>query len=101
MITPAESTEGRVRFGAIELTRASIDSQPEAYRNVAIAEVMIKKSLNWIHDCLFYLTCEYEWDLGKIDKEAFIPINCVVHMLKMCWEKQCSEHLDFNILFPT
>ena len=62
MFIPAESSEGRVRFGAIEFTRASIDEQPEAYRNVAITEVMIKKSLDWIHDCLYYLTSEYEWD---------------------------------------
>ena len=96
VITPAESSEGHVRFGAIELIRASIDEQPEAYRNVAITEVMIKKSLNWIHDCLFCLTCEYEWDLGKIDKEAFIPIKFVVHMLKMCWEKQYTSRVQLS-----
>ena len=55
-LIPAEASEGRVRFGAIELTRASIDAQPEAYRNVAITEVMIKKSVCWMHDCLYYLT---------------------------------------------
>ena len=87
MITPAEASEGRVQFGAIELIRASIEEQPEAFQNVVITEVMIKKSLDWIHDCLYYLTSDYEWDLGKIDKEGFMPIKFVVYMLRSCWEK--------------
>ena len=62
---------------------------------------MIKKSLVWIHDCLYYLTSDYEWDLGKIDKEGFIPIKFVVYMLGSCWEKQLYEKLDSNIPFPT
>ena len=86
MFIPAESSEGRARIGDIELTCASIDEQPEAFRNVTITEVMIKKSLDWIHDCLCYLTSDYERDLGKIDKEGLIPIKFVVHMFKVCWE---------------
>ena len=97
----AEASEGRVQFGAISLTRASIDAQPAAFRNVDITEVMIKKSLCWMHGCLYYLTYSYEWDLGKIDNEAFIPIGCLVHMLQVTWEKQSSENSELNILFPT
>ena len=53
MITPAESSEGRVQFGAIELTRGSIEEQPEAFQHVTITEVMIKQSLVRIYDCLY------------------------------------------------
>ena len=57
-IIPAEASEGRVQLSAISLTRGSIDAQPAAFRNVEITEMMIKKSLCWMHDCLYYLTCE-------------------------------------------
>ena len=99
LVTPAEASAGRVQYGAIELTRASIERQPEAFQHIVISEVMIKKSLDWIHDCVYYLTSAYEWDLGKIDKEGFIPIKFVVHLLGSCWEKQSAEKSDFNILF--
>ena len=96
LVTSAEASAGRVQFGAIDLTRATIERQPEAFRNIDISEVMIKNSLNWIHDCVYYLTSAYEWDLGKIDKEGFIPIKFVVYMLGSCWEKQFSETTDSN-----
>ena len=80
-VTPAPSSESRVQFGAIELTSASIEEQPEAFRlKSKLGETVIKKTLNWIHDCLYYLTTVYEWDLGKIDKEGFIPIRFLVYM---------------------
>ena len=60
IVIPAESLGGRVTFGPIELTRASIEEQPETFRNVTITEVMVKKSLDWIHDCLYYMTSDYE-----------------------------------------
>ena len=50
--------------------------------------------------CLYYVTNSYEWDLGKIDNEAFIPVGCLVHMLQVCWENQSSKNSEFNILFP-
>ena len=101
MITPAEASAGRVQYGAIELTRASVEQQPEAFQNVVITEVMIKQSLDWIHDCVYDLTSDYEWDLGKIGKECFIPIKFVAHLLKECWEKQNVANLDCDILLPT
>ena len=100
LVTPAEASAGRVQYGVIELTRASIERQPEAFQHIVISEVMIKKSLEWMHDCVYYLTFTYEWDLGKIDKEGFIPIKFVVYLLGSCWEKQSAEQADFNVLLP-
>ena len=54
-----------------------------------------------MHDCIFDITSSYEWDLGKIDKEGFIPIKFVAYLLCSCWDKQSAEKADFNILYPS
>ena len=84
--TPAPSSESRIQFGAIELTSASIEEQPEAFRLKSRVETVIKKSLNWIHDCLYYLTTAYEWDLRKIDRRFYPDQVLGVHAQEMLGE---------------
>ena len=71
MVIPAGASEGRVQFGAVTLTRTSIEAQPAEFQNIEITEEMIKKSLSWIHNRLYFITRSYEWNIGQIDKDAF------------------------------
>ena len=82
LVIPPGASVGRVQLGAIELTRAVVDKQPEPIKD-KITEAVIKTSLIWMHDCIYYLTTSYEWEPGKIDKEGFIPIQFVEYLLQV------------------
>lgn len=99
MVIPAESSEGHVQLGAVTLSRITIDSQPQQFKNVVITDELIKKSLNWIVKLLHYITRSYDWNLGMIDKDAFIPVRLLFSKLQACWNASSSDHS--TILYPT
>ena len=99
MVIPAEASEGHVQLGAVTLSRTAIDAQPQQFKNVVITDELMKKSLNWIHERLCYITRSYAWNLGMIDKDAFIPVRLLVSKLQNCWNASSSDHS--TILYPT
>ena len=60
---------------------------------------MVKKSLSWVLDRLSVITRSYEWNIGQIDKDAFVPVKFLVNMLQVCWRNSSSD--NSTILYPT
>ena len=69
------------------------------YQGLDITLGLIKDMLNWIHDHLYYITHVYGWQEGQIDKDAFVGINFLLHVLQMSWKNTTPD--NSTVLYPT
>ena len=99
VLIPPEASEGRVQFRTARLTEISIASQPPEFQGVEITTELIKKTLDWIHDRLYHITHDYEWQIAKNDKDAVVGLNYLIHVLQTAWKNSTSD--NSSILFPT
>ena len=81
------------------LSRTTTDAQPQQFKIVVITDELMKMSLNWIHERLYYIIRFYVRNLGMIDKDAFIPVRFLASKLQTCWNDSSSDYSI--ILYPT